>query len=763
MLRSEQIDSLAALPDEWRYTLTGGKGSVKQPISAGWNIKGNGLSRDSIELMAEGHKDADSWKIAAATGIGAITGPESGGLLVIDFDGKGDQAEKVFAAHFGRPASDLPSTWTTISGKAGRKKIFLRVTPDQELELNNRSAVWRDEEGLTVLEAIWRNTTGTGRQAVISGTHPSSTKENPLFYRWVNTGSEWATCPDWVAEGVLRQMDNARSVVDATRSGEKDGEPTAYEQLSIPKRWELCANALDSCPTRDGKGSSTYTTVRRAICALLHEWGAPLAELMIAQSKWDSKNNWGPNESATQLLRSLQQSDIPQNEKVTIGSLFRLAQLHSDWIWPDEYKPPKPASAIEKQEIEKLIAQMNFHYQDKTMSALIRGKLSKFYGIRDSEIMTLRLESALGHVVKAEKKAEQAQDVFNGLISRRVHLLAGASHSGKTSLAAFMAGKVLNSEFLTQDDFDFGEDVELPSGPMNCIDIGRIRHSSSKPGKVLVFTSDCSDEDMMRDIAIEGASRTGMDARLKVVSGLGFAQMVEIVLNIQDFEPELVIMDCLSSMALPGISQADAAYAAPIRELVRYNGAKWKKAAFLILHHTTKADPRKSAGTEQIKAASEELLVYYDPHQAAHVGKPGRPKKNVLPNVRHLEFEKSRGGYKGKTIVIERDGMAGRWDWRLYETDPKEMTAFDFLVSSLMNCTDEEWRTPSEWRDRLNAAHISRRMTCRYMAQLSGKILDRQCIPDRRNRVTTHYRIKPEVTHAAKQMLKSNGMGNNFV
>ena len=376
MLRSEQIDSLAKLPAEWRYTLTGGRGSVKQPISTGWNNKGNGLSRESIELMAEGHKSADSWKIAAASGIGAITGPESGNLLVIDFDGQGDQADTTFAGHFGRPATDLPDTWTSISGKVGRRKIFLQATPEQALELGNRSAVWSDEEGRTVLEAIWMNTTGKSRQAVISGTHPSSTEENPLFYRWVNKGTEWGVCPDWLVEGVLRQMDNERSVVDSIRSGEKDGEPTAYEQLPIPKRWDLCVDALDHCPTRDGKGSNTYPKVRRVVCALMNEWGGTLAELMIAQSKWDSKNEWGANESSSGLLRSLQLSEIPQDKRVTIGSLFHLAQSHSEWIWPDEYKPPKPASALEKQEIDKLITQMNFHYQDKTMAALIRGKLS---------------------------------------------------------------------------------------------------------------------------------------------------------------------------------------------------------------------------------------------------------------------------------------------------------------------------------------------------------------------------------------------------
>jgi len=762
MLRHEQIDSLAGLPEEWKYTLTGGKGSAKVPLARGWSTPGNGITRDTIISMAES-QDERAYQIARALGIGAITGTESGRLLVIDFDGVGEQAEKLFEDHFGYPSDDLPESLTTISGKDGRKKVFFRVTAEQALELGDRSASWTDDEGLTVLEAIWKTGKGSSRHAVISGVHPSSTPEHPLFYRWVNPDAQWADSPDWLVDGVLRQMYNSRSIIDSRRTGETDGEPTAYEQLPTYKRWELCKSALNSCPNRLGPRSKTYTDVRNVICALLNDWGRELTEIMVAESEWEKSNLWGPNESAVELIRSLDQYTVSEEKRISIGTLFHVAEKKGGWAWPDEFKPPKPASALEKMEIEKLITQMNFHYQDKTMTALIRGKLSKFYGIRDSEIMTLRLESALGHVVKDERKAEQAEDVFNGLLARRVHLLAGASHSGKTSLAAFMAGKVLNEEVLTEEDFDFGEEIEIPKGPMNCIDIGRTRHASSKPGRVLVFTSDCSDEDMIRDLATEGASLTGMDARLKVVSGLGFAQMVEIVLNIQYFEPDLVIMDCLSSMALPGISQADAAYAAPIRELVRYNGVKWKKAAFLILHHTTKADPRKSAGTEQIKAAAEELLVYYDPHLAEQANKPGRPKKNVMPNVRHLEFEKSRGGYRGKTIVIERDGKAGRWDWRLYETDPKEMTAFDFLMSSFMNCTDEEWRTPSEWRERLSAHHISQRMNARYMAQLSGKVLDKMCIPDKRNRLTSHYRIKPEITHAARQMLKSNGMGNNYV
>jgi predicted P-loop ATPase len=151
--------SLAALidglPEDWALVGTRNKKPIDAETGAGfdgWQLSG-GQSREL--LKGSRHHDA----------VGALCGPASGGLLVIDFDGA--QAAGSFKKLTGFDEQDLPLTVACASGKPSRKKLFFNV-PDRELH-GLISGVGNGTAGLPELEVLW-----TGRQAVVCGAHPET-------------------------------------------------------------------------------------------------------------------------------------------------------------------------------------------------------------------------------------------------------------------------------------------------------------------------------------------------------------------------------------------------------------------------------------------------------------------------------------------------------------------------------------------------------------------------------------------------------------
>ena len=145
-----------------------------------WGAPGAGRTLDSVIKLNNAPTDAEKWLSRKMLGVGAMTGPESGGLLVIDFDGTGSQSVRAFKAHFRHYPSELPPTICNTSGKLGRCKVFLRVGPEWFEQLKDRNAKWL-VDGQMVLEAIWMNSKGSSQQAVICGDHPQKTEQKPTI------------------------------------------------------------------------------------------------------------------------------------------------------------------------------------------------------------------------------------------------------------------------------------------------------------------------------------------------------------------------------------------------------------------------------------------------------------------------------------------------------------------------------------------------------------------------------------------------------
>ena len=750
MLRDDQTALLTGLPTQWRYALTGGNDDAKMCFEESWGARGGGRTLEDVIKLNTCPSSEERWKFKKMIGLGAITGPESGGLLVIDFDGTGSQAARAFKAHFRHYPSELPKTLCNMSGKQGRGKVFLKVPSEWWDQFKNKSASWRLNDKV-VLEAIWMNGTGTGRQAVICGDHPQSSNQRPLFYRWMPKATpavvSWAEAPEWLLLGICAKFEEnlPSSVEDRTRAGETDGTP--WERLRTHEKIQLAKDAIEYCPNRDGRGSGTYEKVRRILCGLTDEFGPELNYQILADTEWESRNEWASNESLEKTIESLNKSTVAEDQRAKIGSLFHFAK-NNGFQWPTWALPPLEQSEMHIEGLKKLINKMNACANDETAMAAWTGKAKREYGINPDELYRLRLKHWLGEledkgaqsledIARDARKDNVETDVIDGLISRRVHVLVGGSHSGKTTLGCFLANRVLTK---------------------SPVDIGKTRHSVAEPGRVLILTSDCSNVDMVRDLAMEGVEQTAtFAANLRITSGAGFQDMIKIVQTLNDFKPDLVIMDCLTSMAVPGCKIGDPAYADPIRTFVRHNGVSWPKCAIIILHHTSRDEPLRFSGTEQIKAASEELLVYYDP---ALIGK--KRADASISTTRHLLFEKSRGGYAGRKLCITRDAYTSTWQW--VHPQDEELGPLELLTNKFRAIRNDQWLTPSDWQGLLDVSFNERSFT-RYLERLTGSVLEKQLIrsKEKNNRLLPHYRPIEQVREAARSMEKSSGNGVNIV
>ena len=126
--------------------------------------------------------------------IGVITGQQSGGALVVDFDGP--EGETSFQKLTGQPSAALPATIANSSGKPDRKKLFLTVNDFSLHEFI--TGIGANSKEFPGLEILWN-----GRQAVIIGDHPET---DGYFYLDGCSPAEIskpAEAPDWLISPLI--------------------------------------------------------------------------------------------------------------------------------------------------------------------------------------------------------------------------------------------------------------------------------------------------------------------------------------------------------------------------------------------------------------------------------------------------------------------------------------------------------------------------------------------------------------------------------
>lgn len=710
-IADEHLAQLEGLPDAPIFCWVAGKA----PKYENWNLPKN--LKTPLQIISETPPAG-----FVPTGVGMISGTD---FLAVDFDEpapdpetgeiKGS-AEAEFLAVFKRPSSELPKSATTVSGKPGRRRIQLRVPKEWQGWLHDYSYAG------TALEVRYGNQEKEGqaskgfRQSVICGPHPDSPTPGEWYFRWEEGLSPAevgiAEAPIWFLQRLLylKGCRNAEKGVTLAAGGENG---TWFTSLPPQKQIELLKKMADGdhWPRRGGENGTHqaghWPLLVKLGCGLLWSFnGNPNAvHHHFKDTTWARKFDWSDKAVHGSLLGWLQSLRPNEELRSTIGTLVWLAtRTHTNdgddndkgkRLITEPYKLPKdvlpPKDPLEQVDVlTKIINSMNQSESNPIKMALLEGE-GKRLGVTVDRLYELRLNALLGtsgrgrspeEIEKSRRADNPVGDVIDGVLRRKVVALAGASNSGKTTLAAFMVRTVLKGDPLA---------------------IGGNRHHTCA-GKVLWLTSDCSDEAVEEELLQQGINVADYKDRLRICDGATFNNMLDIVQDLQEFGPDLVVMDCLSSMALNGVSVADPAFVKPLRTLQTHNGKAWRRAAFVLLHHTTRDQPVRFSGGEQIKAAVEEMWIYYDPLLAEKKKSGERMKPAVETPLRRLWFEKCRSGFRGKELLVTYAALDNRWNLMPHSTrslDPRAQ-----LDEFFRNWRGDEWKTVAEWKAVLDEQKI---------------------------------------------------------
>jgi hypothetical protein len=232
--------------------------------------------------------------------VGVVLGPQSGGLLAIDFDGI--HSDSTFRTVYGRSAQELPRTVAWSSGRPSRRQLAFYVPLEFWDDLRGRRS-W-DYDGSTCLELRW-----IGHQSVIAGAHPDT-----AGYHWLPGCSPAevspASAPDWLLEPLFKAPEEPAHMAYQPSAQDAD---RAIEILAHIKPRDDYASWL--------KVGMALHSVDFGLLSAWVEWSRSSANFDESEclSKWKSFKSSG----------------------ITIGSLFYIAR-QDGWIPPQVAQRPTP-------------------------------------------------------------------------------------------------------------------------------------------------------------------------------------------------------------------------------------------------------------------------------------------------------------------------------------------------------------------------------------------------------------------------------------
>tara|TARA_E500000331_G_scaffold57142_1_gene51322 strand:+ start:3621 stop:5711 length:2091 start_codon:yes stop_codon:yes gene_type:complete len=166
------IEQLRALPDGWAFLPCGPDKRPYGEFAGDWSNKPQKKKTVEREII-EGR----------CVSVGVMSGPKSGGLLMVDHDGQG-ASEELKLLGLQKGLGDLPKSWACTSSKNARLQIIYRV-PEKYWDRIKTTKLWKarissfnefkGKEEQEKLELRW-----DGCQSILLGYHPET-----KGYRWL--------------------------------------------------------------------------------------------------------------------------------------------------------------------------------------------------------------------------------------------------------------------------------------------------------------------------------------------------------------------------------------------------------------------------------------------------------------------------------------------------------------------------------------------------------------------------------------------------
>lgn len=598
----EHLPQLAGLPEQWRLCATGNNGNVKDCFEKRWNSD-PAKARTALQLLM-------CQTIAAkCIGAGVQTGPVSGGLMVIDFDEPEDPsldglAEATFQDLFGRPSSDLPITATNTSGRRGRRKVFLQVPEDWWPVLGN----WNLDEGpygdnQHALEVLWLAGSGNAQQALIAGTHPKSTKDQPLAYQWVDglhpavVGVKVA--PPWVLGGFIRRVQRnlapkAAASEDSFDSKRAAGEPQPCDLLFPKDQRRLLILMQNYWPYRGAPATSPqaghYSRVRALVAGLMNVLGKDTALSWLGGQAWDRKNDWSDGNlgSFEQLMDSLSRSATEDDNKCGWGSIVQAAK-EGGFEFPKWALPPKQIdiddfttnAAKKVQKLREALEVIDAMESPVDRLATYQ-ELTKLVGCKDSEMAQL-----------VQVMAEE--DAANGFTSGTTEELLAAATPIKPCIERLLASGAVT---LIASEGGVGKSVliyRLAEAVANGAKFGG--QLQAVKGGVVIVQKDESASNAAQKLRLMGMKHPPNSIRWEFQ--FSAAMYPELKKWIREMDARLVVMDSFGSLfggAGAGMGEAEVGL-----HLYRLNQiASEMDCAIALTHHLRKQGKEKGGERKDV-------------------------------------------------------------------------------------------------------------------------------------------------------------------
>lgn len=513
--------------------------------------------------------------------IGVLCGTPSGGLLCFDHDGA--SADALIEKLSGMALDDaLPDTVTVTSGKPGRYQKLYRI-PEMywgaiaSTRTLTGTKTWNEHKKKGEDEQIdfrW-----DGEQSVLIGEHPETGS-----YRWVEGRSpeeiEVAEAPIWMIEQMMQD--------DPTPQPQpKKQSLNSTDQQWGDRQWaDSYANSIDV-------GALDWYQWRDCLLAL-HHAGYSESE---ARS-WSASSAKHTDQGFADVWNYI---DDGASRPKGIGTLGQVAKAHG-WASPfpkrDSDRHSEPPKEIQMDELEEESKRLVFDLQRYLKEScprkrlILRQKICAQYRINKQDfteqIILLERDNDLlkKRKMNGAELFQQTSEAIDFLIPRYLPrgesiMIAAEAGCGKTNIVTDALYAVLAG-----DNF-LGEAI-------------------ASPGKVLFISSDESLNTTKRRLYARGVSVLANLEDLHVWEELDITRLDELEQELEDFRPDLVIVDSVTTICSNvGINEKDPEFARYLYKLKtllnRYN------AASIILHHANK-DPLakglgKVSGSARIPAA----------------------------------------------------------------------------------------------------------------------------------------------------------------
>jgi hypothetical protein len=586
------IEGLELIPQDWALTPLRGN---KAPYRSAWQHEPP-LTRTQIIPEIES---------GLAQGYGIRTGTVSDGIVAIDFDGA-SAMQKALELSGWEP---LPDTVSFTSNRTGREQRLYLIPKEFWGAVKTtkiKTGVIGDDGKPEQLELRW-----DGCQSVL----PPSVHPMTGHYRWRKSPQEVAIAPApmWVIEAMLVEP-----------------EPTHHKPERLPTAYTRKARTGEEWS--DEEWALSYLSALSPYrCDDYDDWVAVgMALHSVNDSLLTEWDNWSRRSSKYTPGDCEKKWKSFKRSGVAIGTLGRMAK-EDGWRSPFDKNTPysgfntprKPTSRESSEPKPDIVERFKSdlltlaNTDDPIVQLLKINELAATYRIPAGEIRRAiaKVETAT-RTPKAQffalddflsMETEGIDYLIPGLLPRgETVLCAGLPKSGKTLLAidAGFAIATGESQFL-------GEQVIQ--------------------GRVLLVSVDESAQSTKAKLLKRGFRPTDA-ANLAVMTSWDISQLSELEAKLEDFRPDLVIIDSLKRItAGREISENSAEFADIIYQLKELTGRY--NAASILIHHANKSSD--AVGVSKVRGSTAITGACWGVWQLDHIiqttdenGKPikGKPK-----------------------------------------------------------------------------------------------------------------------------------------